>query len=562
MTKDPLPWFLPLSVAVGLGSGSVGSWQVFLRNPSHFLLFDLVLIVGAVMAALLASMTYLIHKFWKQSRELSEGKELMDRMFDGAADAFLMTDRNGLIFRINPQAEHMFGFASGELIGKPVEELVPEHIRNLHRTHRERYYSAPLSRAMGKELELYGRRKDGSRFRTEIALTPVQSKRGIRVMAVITDITERKAAENKLLEQAALLELAHDAIVVRDLEGRITFWNQGATKTYGWTAEEARGQFISRLLQTNYPTTLEEVEVTVGAQGKWEGELEQTTRDGKTIVVASKWSLQRDSHGKPLAFLEVNRDITERKHLEAELEANKLHLISSERLSAVGMMAGGVAHEINTPLGIIYAVASDLIDSQKEGEFAPADLVENYTLIRDTVIRINRIIKSLRAVAGIGVREELRPVPINKIIEEALDVCKQRFKDNSINLISPEFTPVPIVTCNEVQVLQILLNLLQNAFDAVEGREGEKWVRIDTETHDNFVAITVTDSGSGIPPQIRSRMMEPFFTTKDIGKGTGLGLSISKTLAEEHGGKLEYCDNQPNTCFRLELPLIKESACA
>jgi PAS domain S-box-containing protein len=483
------------------------------------------------------------------------------------------------------------------------------------------------------------------------------------------------------------LDLARDTIAVRDLDGRIIFWNRGAADTYGWSAEEALGHASQDLLQTKFPIPLNEIEATVLTHGVWEGELEQITRDGKRIFVASRWSLWRDEHGAPKAFLVINRDITarkraeeqlhnlterlalatrsasigiwdwdlrtnttvwddtifaifgiakvipmayeefsrhvhpedlpkvqaslqraiqgktqdsvefrivqpggsvrhiysaegvvldehgnvvrvvgtamditERKRMEAQIEANKEQLVTSARLSALGMMAGGIAHEINNPLGIIHALASDLIDVVKEeGAAPPAMVARNSARIRETSDRIARIIKSLRQISREGKDDKLQPAPIGRILEETLEVCRARFKANAVKLLLPEHIPELSVHCREVQIAQVLLNLLQNAFDAVVGQKDERWVRVEVATQEDSVVISITDSGPGIPPELRPRIMEPFFTTKAVGKGTGLGLSLSKTIAEEHGGKLEFGEKNGRTCFSLALPVVRQA---
>lgn len=514
-----------------------------------------------------------------------------------------------------------------------------------------------------------------------------QEGRPLHGLGMIEDITERREAEQKLMEQAALLDLAGDAIIVLDLEGRILFWNRGAVDTYGWPAEEALGQIIHTLLQTRFSIPLEEMKAAILEQGVWEGELEHVTRDGHAIVVTSRWSLRRNGNGDPSGYLEINRDITARKHteeqlrslmerlslatrsasigvwdwdlrtsttvwddtifdmfgmkkivpmpyeesvrhvhpedlakvqaslqraiqgktqdsvefriirpdglvrhiysaegavldengnvvrvvgtavditkrkqMEAQIEANKEQLVTSARLSALGMMAGGIAHEINNPLGIIHALASDLIDVVKEEGAAPPGMVaRNSTRIRETADRIARIIKNLRQISREGSGDKLQPTPIGRILEETLEVCGARFKANAVKLLLPERIPELSIHCREVQIAQILLNLLQNAFDAVVEQKGERWVLLEVTAGEDSIVISVMDSGPGIPPELRPRIMEPFFTTKPIGKGTGLGLSLSKTIAEEHGGKLEFGEKNGRTCFSLSLPVVREA---
>jgi C4-dicarboxylate-specific signal transduction histidine kinase len=249
--------------------------------------------------------------------------------------------------------------------------------------------------------------------------------------------------------------------------------------------------------------------------------------------------------------------------MEAKLEASREQMIASARLSALGMMAGGIAHEINNPLAIIHAMASDLVEMVEDGGSAPPGTVARKSaIIRETAGRIARIVKSLRRISREGSSDSLHPTRLAKILEETLEICRERFRANGVKLLLPDTVPELSVACREVQISQALLNLLQNAFDAVVEQPGERWVRLDVGRCDDSVAISVIDNGPGIPPELRSRIMEPFFTTKEIGKGTGLGLSLSKTIAEEHGGKLEYGEDNGHTRFSLVLPMVKEAEAA
>jgi C4-dicarboxylate-specific signal transduction histidine kinase len=276
-------------------------------------------------------------------------------------------------------------------------------------------------------------------------------------------------------------------------------------------------------------------------------------KDGSTFPVEVSFSPVQS--GGELQVLAAVRDITLRKQLEEDLESTRAQAIASARLSALGMMAGGIAHEINNPVGIIHAMASDLAETAKEGSVTPEGVARKGKVIRQTAERIARIVRSLRQISREGGSDPMRPTPLAKIVAETLEICRARFEANNVELILPQIVPELSVTCREVQIAQALLNLLQNAFDAVLEQDGERWVRLEVENGDHTVALSVIDSGPGIPRELRSHIGEPFFTTKPVGKGTGLGLSLSKTIAEDHGGSLEYSDDHGRTRFSLVLPL-------
>jgi C4-dicarboxylate-specific signal transduction histidine kinase len=182
-------------------------------------------------------------------------------------------------------------------------------------------------------------------------------------------------------------------------------------------------------------------------------------------------------------------------------------------------------------------------------------LVRTATRIRLTADRIARIVKSMRRIARDGSQDMFLSVHVSKIVEQTLEVCQAKFKDQSVTLRLPAFDPDLQIACREVQISQVLLNLLTNALDAVSDQPGEKWVRMNVERRDESIVLSVIDSGPGVAPELKGRIMEPFFTTKEVGKGTGLGLSLSRTIAEEHGGKLEVTEDHGHTCFCLTLPV-------
>jgi C4-dicarboxylate-specific signal transduction histidine kinase len=248
------------------------------------------------------------------------------------------------------------------------------------------------------------------------------------------------------------------------------------------------------------------------------------------------------------------QDLTERKRVEQELEASRAQMVTNSRLSALGMMAGGIAHEINNPLGVIQAAAENMVRMAESGTVQIPVLLKNCDRISLTADRIAKIVRSLRHVAREGSADEFRETPVCEIIDETLELCAERFRAHNIRLAFPAVAPTAVISCREGQICQVLLNLLQNAFDELVDQEGDRWVELDVVFCPPWVVFSVRDSGPGIAPENRVRIMEPFYTTKPVGKGTGLGLSISRSIALEHGGSLELDPESPYTCFLLKLP--------
>ncbi len=241
------------------------------------------------------------------------------RLIDSAPGGILAIDETGRIEFVNARVESMFGYRRDELLGQPVEMLMPERFGGAHANYRTGYFGAPSVRPMGKGRELIGRRKDGSEFPVEIGLSYSQTDKGLQSLAFMLDITERRRAEEAVRRQADLLEQAHDAIFVWEFGGRITQWYRGAEMLYGWSRKEAVGHSAEQLLHTVSPIPRVEIEGILQTTGAWEGELIHTTKDGRQVTVESRFVLVQ-YEDSPRLVLEVNRDITERKQAEFALE--------------------------------------------------------------------------------------------------------------------------------------------------------------------------------------------------------------------------------------------------
>lgn len=235
-----------------------------------------------------------------------------------------------------------------------------------------------------------------------------------------------------------------------------------------------------------------------------------------------------------------------------ELEQQKMINIQTSKMSALGEMAGGIAHEINTPLATMKMIAS-ITQREIENEiFEIEPIVQKLIKLNLMIDRIAKIVKGLKTFSRDGSNDPFIKVSLKKIIEETIDLCKEKTKSKDVMLFFDSTNLDLFSDCREVQISQVILNLISNAVDAVENLE-EKWIRINLSHDNDYNYISVTDSGSGILPEIRNRIFEPFFTTKGLEKGTGLGLSISHGIIKSHKGELYVDSNSPNTCFMIKL---------
>jgi len=243
-------------------------------------------------------------------------------------DALVIVDRAGHMVMLNEQAAALFGYQQEELCGQRLEVLLPRRLRKTHVTHRERYVTAPLPRPMGAGLHLVGLRKDGSEFPLDISLRPFLLDEHLHTIGAIRDMTDQRRIERQRAQQiqhirlqTELIHQAHDAILVCDRINRVLSWNRGAEELYGWTAQEALGRATHTLLKTRFPVNLAALEAQLERDGRWEGELIHTRRDGSSVVVESRQVLFQDEEGQPSAILEINRDITERRRQEQTAQA-------------------------------------------------------------------------------------------------------------------------------------------------------------------------------------------------------------------------------------------------
>jgi C4-dicarboxylate-specific signal transduction histidine kinase len=239
--------------------------------------------------------------------------------------------------------------------------------------------------------------------------------------------------------------------------------------------------------------------------------------------------------------------------MEKALEEHRLGLISGAKMSALGQMASGVAHEINNPLAVIQNLSAQMEELVTEKDVDRGLIVQMTKNIIETTTRIAKIVQGLRVFSREGSFDNFQSTNLIDVINDTLSFCQSRMNGMEIELKLVNCENAIWFAGRQVEVSQVLLNLLNNSCDAIAEFE-EKWVAIGIREAKDWIEIHVSDSGKGIPRNIQAKIFQPFFTTKEAGKGTGLGLSISKGIISSHGGDLYYDGNSPNTCFVVKLP--------
>ena len=372
---------------------------------------------------------------------------------------------------------------------------------------------------------------------TALVVTHLMSRVRASFRKIEADIEERKRVQETLRKQASLLDLTHDALFVRGQEDTIVYGNRGAEELYGWRRDEVLGRVTHELLQTVFPMPFDEIDALVRRDGRWEGELVHTARDGKQVIVASRWSIQRDEQGNRVGTLETNNDITDHKRAEGTVRKTQSELAHVARVMTMGEMAASIAHEVNQPLsGVVINANASLRWLAAE----PPNLAESREAISRIVRdgkRASQVIARVRALSKKAASER-EHVDVNTVIREVVSLAEGEIRRARVTLRT-EFAPdVPLVVADRVQVQQVVLNLILNAVEAMSSvTDRPRDLTIATRCEDaDRVRVIVKDSGVGFDADTANHIFDTFYSTKR--GGMGMGLSISRTILENHGARL------------------------
>ncbi|HEU0206081.1 MAG TPA: PAS domain-containing protein [Pseudolysinimonas sp.] len=479
-------------------------------------------------------------------------ESLLSKVLDSINDAFFFLDRDWVITYLNPRAQEIVGADAEAVVGRVLWEIYPNggasefailyrQAVSENRPMTVRDYYPPLQ--MWFEATAY--------------------PTGTGVAVYLRDVTEVESVRQQLVArvaelsaQNAMLEEAQEAIIVRDLDGTIRYWNAAATRLYGWTRDEAVGRLARELIYAG-PDQFDRVIQVAMREGRWSGELQQIDKSGALRDVRSSWTVVRDEHGEPESLFSITTDITEEKRRDAlELRA--------QRMESLGTLASGIAHDLNNVLAPILMAVQLL----SPGETDPARL----QILNSTELAVQRGADMIRQVLSFasGTSGQQVDIDLADVVAE-LESMNVESRADGARLqfdVAEDLWPV---TGDPTQLLQVLLNLVTNARDAAAD-DGTVTVRVRNLTLSDeytsvshiappgdYVQVEVEDNGGGMSPAVLGKIFEPFFTTKKAGSGTGLGLSTSLAIVRGHGGYMQaYSEPGRGSTFRVHLPVQRQ----
>lgn len=455
----------------------------------------------------------------------------------------------GIVLGANRACRELLGYEADEFVNRPVDDFLVDSID----FHFLRSNIEMLGRLANQEACL--RCKDGSTRHVVIDAGTERAGGSLReIYCAVSDHSLRKKTEVHAREQTELLLRNEEAIIIQNLEGLVIYWSMGAERLYGLPSFEAIGRPLPRELGEDREM-LEMSRRSVLERGEWRGEIPNTTATGTPFVVESRWVLLRDQSGNPQSILIINEDAAESRLLEEER-------LRAQRQECIGNLAGGIAHDLNNILQPI-SIALDMF----RGRLADNESQEVLGMLDSNVRRATELVRQILTFTS-GVRQERQTVEVHSLFGEVANFVRQAFP-KAIELRVSVEDKLPSILGDQTQMEQVVLNLCVNARDAM--REGGQ-LRLEAvafEVDANFAArqplakpgryvrLSVSDTGPGIPRQIRKKIFEPFFTTKGPEKGTGLGLATVLGIIRRHGGFLTLeTEEGCGSSFHVFLPAV------
>ncbi len=482
-----------------------------------------------------------------------QGEANFQALAMNAFDGIVVADAEGRHVYANPRAAELTGYSLEELLtigmqGLAHPEETPALCARLEK--RLRGESTP------KHYESRIVRKDGTALAVEVGTTRTTWRGAPADLVFFRDISDRKRHEEELKKFKTIADHAGYGVAIVDLAGYLIYANESFAGMHGLSPENILGASLSVFHTPEQMGRVNKLLTTLKREGSFTAEeVWHKHQDGTVFPTLMNCSIIYGEEGEPAFMTATAVDITARKRTEQVIAAQQVKMIASSRLASIGTMAGGISHEVKNPLANISAAAEQL-ERLLSRASADTDMLENLTgIIMRNVDRIDEIIHGLQNLARDASGDSFAAVPLKAIIEDSIALSRTRFRLRGIRTQTPSVDDGLMIECRRALISQVLVNLLNNAYDAVADAP-ERWVELGVTDREDVVDLTVTDSGSGMPPDLAGRAFDPFFTTKGVGQGMGLGLSISRSIVEDHCGTLFIDPESPHTRFVIRLPKI------
>jgi PAS domain S-box-containing protein len=495
------------------------------------------------------------------SRDVTERKKAEEELIRLStamrisSDSIVLSDLKGNIIDVNEATLKMYETEDREdLIGKSAFDLIAPEERRRARGGLKQV----LKKGYNRNQEYHVVTKKGTKLPVEMSSALMKDSHGkpIGFVGMSRDITERRRAESQLRNQAEILRNVQDSVIVTDVEGKISHWNEGAVQIFGYSSEEMLGESITKVCKPEEreriaASQLEMLRKGTPFSGEWEG----IRKDGEPVWLILSTVPMKGPKGEISGLLGVGKDITDRKKAEKEKERFQEQLIHSEKMAGIGTLTSGIAHEFNNLLQIIKGYTEFANRTQK-----PQDIQEAFDVVISNTERARRIVRDLQSFARQEVSKRER-VDAADLIDSVLSLTSEYLEKHNIKVVK-KYKNSPLIKVNRGEMEQVFLHMVTNARDAMLPEGGKLKIKVVQSTQN--VEISFSDTGEGIEKESLSKIFEPFYTTKGpVGKseipGIGLGLSVSYGIVKRHGGTIDV-ESQVGrgTTFTISLPFEEE----